>query len=195
MKKQNAIIIGVIALVLTFAVGYALFSQTLSISGTAKASAEFDVKFESISDIQKDGYEDAEETDGANIATIKDNGHTLTVTVDKLTYPGAYVKIPVKVKNYSSMAVKLESIAESNNIREENSGEADTSSPIDVTYSGKAATDAEIAAGEESDLVITVTWRKNYGEAEGETPDAVKNGVEKSFSLKLNYIQAVSTSS
>ena len=48
MKKQNIVIIAVIALVLVLAVGYALFSETLTIKGTATASANFDVEFTSI---------------------------------------------------------------------------------------------------------------------------------------------------
>ena len=37
MKKQNIAIIGVVALVLAIAVGYALFSETITINGTATA--------------------------------------------------------------------------------------------------------------------------------------------------------------
>ena len=43
MKKQNIAIIAVVALVLAVAVGYALFSQTINITGTATAQGSFDV--------------------------------------------------------------------------------------------------------------------------------------------------------
>ena len=42
MKKQNIIVVGIIAFILTVAVGYALFSETLTISGTATAEAILD---------------------------------------------------------------------------------------------------------------------------------------------------------
>ena len=41
MKKKNMIIIGVIALILAVSVGYALFSDTLTINGTATAQGDF----------------------------------------------------------------------------------------------------------------------------------------------------------
>ena len=47
MKKQNIIVVGIIAFILTVAVGYALFSETLTISGTATAEGTFDVEFRS----------------------------------------------------------------------------------------------------------------------------------------------------
>ena len=48
MKKQNIIVVGIIAFILTVAVGYALFSETLTISGTATAEGTFDVEFTSV---------------------------------------------------------------------------------------------------------------------------------------------------
>ena len=39
MNKQNKIIVGVVALILALTIGYAVFSQSLNIKGTAKAEA------------------------------------------------------------------------------------------------------------------------------------------------------------
>ena len=44
MKKQNMIIIVVVAFLLTITIGYALFSESLSINGTALAEGTFDVE-------------------------------------------------------------------------------------------------------------------------------------------------------
>ena len=43
MKKQSIAIIAVVALVLGVAVGYALFSETITINGTATAKGDFDM--------------------------------------------------------------------------------------------------------------------------------------------------------
>ena len=43
MKKKNMIIIGVIALILAVSVGYALFSNTLTINGSATAKGDFNM--------------------------------------------------------------------------------------------------------------------------------------------------------
>ena len=45
MKKKNMIIIGVIALILAVSVGYALFSDTLTINGTATAKGDFNLSY------------------------------------------------------------------------------------------------------------------------------------------------------
>ena len=45
MKKKNMVIIGVIALILAVSVGYALFSDTLTINGTATAKGDFNLSY------------------------------------------------------------------------------------------------------------------------------------------------------
>ena len=47
MNKKKGIIIGVVLFVLAVAVGYALFSDTLTINGTATAKGEFDMEISS----------------------------------------------------------------------------------------------------------------------------------------------------
>lgn len=197
MKKQNMVIVGVIALVLALAVGYALFSETLTINGTAKASAEFDVEFNTVQTITKVGYTDMDATDadGATeaektqatdkrIAVISDDKNTLTITVNKLDYPGAYVEIPVIIKNNSSVPVRLK------NIKEENM--TSDNGALKVSYSGVATTDAPIPAKTAltAPMVIRVEWLND---------DAYKNitsaeiTAEKKFSITLEYEQATGT--
>ena len=45
MKKKNMIIIGVIALILAVSVGYAIFSDTLTINGSATAKGDFSLSY------------------------------------------------------------------------------------------------------------------------------------------------------
>ena len=44
-KKRNRIFVGCLALLLVMVAGYALFSQNLTINGTAKAQGNFDIAF------------------------------------------------------------------------------------------------------------------------------------------------------
>ena len=53
LSRQNKIIVGIVALVLALTVGYALFSQSLNIGGTASAKGEFKLIFASASEIDK----------------------------------------------------------------------------------------------------------------------------------------------
>ena len=91
-KTRNKIFVGCLALLLVMVVGYALFSQSLNITGTAKAEGKFNIEFTEASIKTEKG------STGAT-ATISDNGKILTITVPKLEYPGAYVDVSYTVKN------------------------------------------------------------------------------------------------
>lgn len=169
MKKQNIAIIGVIAFVLAVAVGYALFSETLTISGTASASGDFDVEFTSIGDVTSSGY--TKQADSADIAVIESGNNKLTITVDKLDYPGAYVEIPVTITNKGSVPAKLKQINQTGLDTEEG--------PIKVTYSGIAASEMPINQNETQNMTIRVEWLEDV--------ETTASGV--TFTITLDYEQ------
>ncbi len=170
MKKQNIAIIGVVAFILAVAVGYALFSETLTVNGTATAKGDFDVEFTSVGEITKVGY--TEQTAGTEIATISSDKNTLTVTVNKLDYPGAYVEIPVTITNKGSIDAKLKNINET--------GLTETDRAVKVTYSGVAASDTKIKQNETQSMTIKVEWDK----------DVNKSAENVTFQIQLDYEQA-----
>ena len=170
MKKQNIAIIGVIAFVLAVAVGYALFSETLTVNGTATAKGDFDVEFTEVGEITKVGY--TEQVAGTEIAAISSDKNTLTITVNKLDYPGAYVEIPVTITNKGSIDAKLKNISET--------GLTETNRAVKVTYSGIAASDTKIKQNETQSMTIKVEWDK----------DINTSAEDVTFQVQLNYEQA-----
>ena len=44
-KRKNKILVGCLALLLVMAVGYALFSENITINGTATAKGDFDISY------------------------------------------------------------------------------------------------------------------------------------------------------
>lgn len=193
MKKQNIAIIAVIALVLAVSVGYALFSQTLTITGTATAGASFDVEFTKIGDITSDGYTDVNAVTDEDAQAKKDRvakistsegaaagvkNDLLTITVNKLSYPGAYIEIPVEVTNKGSIPVILESIKETN---------LNTSDVIIVSYKGVAASTTPLNTDETHDLIVRVEWDKDALGTENIVDETI------SFSIELNYTQVTAT--
>ena len=199
MKKQNIAIIGVIALILVVSVGYALFSQSLTINGTAKASGNVDVQFITIGDIQSSGYTDVNaptqgdttEAAKARVATISSDGRTLTITVDKLSYPGAYVKVPVTVQNKGTIPVKLKEIKQVDgfgNVTVTHGSDSNTSA-INVTYTGAATTDAQLNQNDTKDMSIMVKWDENATGPEG--TNSVTDSV--TFTVELVYEQITAT--
>lgn len=170
MKKQSIAIVGVIALILAVAVGYALFSETITINGTATAKGDFDVEFTEVGDVvNSEGYTNVE---GNELATISNDKNSLNISVKNLDYPGAYVEIPVTITNKGSIAAELESINQT--------GLDGESTPIRVTYSGIAASETPIASGETQDMVVRVEWLEDNNET----------AENAEFTISLNYKQA-----
>lgn len=165
MKKQSIAIIGVIALVLAVAVGYALFSDQLTINGTATAKGDFDVNFVSVGTPTCSGY--SLECTSANLTALADD--ELTITVNKLEYPGAYVIIPVTVQNEGTIPAILDSIEETG---------LTTDGTVKVSYTGLESK-SSLDSGASQTFNVKVMWDENSNVS----AENVK------FSIKLNYVQ------
>ena len=202
MKKQNIAIIAVVALVLAVAVGYALFSQTINITGTATAQGSFDVVWQleaasgdsafTYSATCNTGYDDCSSSTYtvANVASLSNNDHTLTITVDKLTYPGGTITIPFRVKNIGTIDAKLKTITQTGlptNATAEapNVNYKSTDDDIEVEYYGPATTNAALAVGETKDGYIKVTWKDR-----GENQASLSTAKSLEFTVDLQYVQA-----
>lgn len=170
MKKNSMAIIGVVAFVLAVAVGYALFSETINVNGSATAKGDFDVEFTSVGTPTCSGFSGT--CDAASLATISTDKNTLTVTVNKLNYPGSYVEIPVTVTNKGSIAAKLKQINET--------GLTEADRAVKVTYSGIAASDTAIGTNETQDMTIRVEWDSTVN----------TSSENVTFKIALNYEQA-----
>ena len=103
-KTRNKIFVGCLALLLVMVAGYALFSQNLNITGTAKAQGDFSLaitcqpgipdNLKNIADFQiENGYYD-------DSCTVK--GDVVTYST-KFKYPGAFRWFTLKVKNTGNM--------------------------------------------------------------------------------------------
>ena len=189
MNKQNKIIVGVVALILALTVGYAIFSQSLNINGTAKASANFGLIFEeSTKDPTCKGYSGGEKCKMADVAEILEDGRTLKISIDKLLYPTAYVKIPVLVKNVGTVDAVLESIQ----ITEPETSDIVVKYSIienDTKYSmvdGKVENGTIIKPGDDNrkEIEVEISWNKD-----SETSEPI----EVNFNMTMNYKQVANT--
>ncbi len=95
-KTRNKIFVGCLALLLVMVAGYALFSQNLNITGTAKAQGDFDIEIVRAEITSEKGSAGA-------TATISNDGRALTITVPKLEYPSAYVDVSYDIENKGSI--------------------------------------------------------------------------------------------
>lgn len=106
MRKENTVQLGVIIVltiaVLVMAVGYAAFSQSLTINGTVTASAaKWSVRLKGTS------YAESTGSVAATTKTITDTAMTYAATLDK---PGDFYEFTVDVENNGTFDAKLTSI-------------------------------------------------------------------------------------
>ena len=106
MNNNKKIIIGVLALLVVMTMGYALFSETVTIGGTAKADGTFDMEITEASVIEEVG------TTGTKVEIIPGG---LRVTGSIFEYPSSYVDIKYKLENKGTInafltGVKVEGI-------------------------------------------------------------------------------------
>ena len=112
MNKKNKILVGCLALLLVLSVGYALFSETVTINGTATAKGNMDLTVSEISfsDFYEQEMDSSQHAKGIitnSSIDITDNVVTANVT---LGAPGSYKKYMIEIKNTGSIPVKLKSI-------------------------------------------------------------------------------------
>lgn len=164
-KKKNDkayLIITLVAVVFTMAIGYAIFSESLNINGTAVTTGTFDVQFSASSVTSSVGC--------TPVSTISGDKNGLTISVPDLAYPGANAVVSVTVKNNGTIPADLLSVDVTGN----------TDTDVTVTYP-TFATGVVLAPGETYSFNITVAWA---------TASTVANK-NVTFTATLNYQQTV----
>lgn len=102
-SKMNYAIIALVVVLLAIAIGYAAFSATLTVNGTATGTGTWDVHFKSAA--LKDSSGNTDEKHGSVVIT---DAKTVTATVN-LAYPGDAVVLEVVVENSGNIPAKLTS--------------------------------------------------------------------------------------
>ena len=163
MHKSSLIMI-LLAVVFVMAIGYAAFSTTLNINGTAQITSSWDVHIEDIA-------VNNEILDGKNIsASVGQNNLSATFQAE-LVSPGSGVTYDVTIKNSGTLDAKLESITFVDSDNE----------AIVASYSGISQNDV-IEAGRTQTFTITVKFNESYTY----TPEVTTGSV----TMNLTYVQA-----
>jgi len=168
--NKKLIIILLVALLLALSLGYAAFSDTLTISGTANAKGTFDLEFQN-SEIVSDT------TVGVDLANtsaiISDDKNTLTVNVADLAYPGAGAEFSVDIVNVGTIPAMVKAVTPVN---------LEASKNIKIKGLDSIKTDHPvIEADGRCNIHFTVEWDKNA------TEQIESENV--SFGLEIQYTQ------
>ena len=170
-SNKKYLIILLVVFLLALAVGYAAFTDTLTISGTANANGTFDVEFQNAVVDSTVGCNATETT--ATIAADKD---TLNVVVKDLAYPGAGAQFTVDIVNVGTIPAKVTAVTPTN---------IEGSTNIKISGLDAITTDHKtLAAGEKCTLTFTVEWDAN---STAELTEEEKAGI--SFGLDIEYSQ------
>ena len=102
-SKKNYAVIVLIVLLLAIAIGYAAFSQTLIITGTATGTATWDVHFKSATLKDSSGATDTEH------GTVSFDATTVTANIT-LKYPGDGVVLDAVIENSGTVPAKLTNV-------------------------------------------------------------------------------------
>ena len=199
MKKKNMIIIGVIALILVVAVGYAIFSDTLTINGSATAQGDFSLSYSCEIDESSANKESAKcKVDGSNIemksSFLKPNEGTI---------------FHVTVTNDGSIPAVLKEVTSPNNKGMDFKTEGDASY-VDTDYSlaayygvteegeetGKTG-DSEVSnanitlqPGENIDITVIHSWVDSDMLGLPSQPELPAEGATLTYNLTFKFEQA-----
>lgn len=111
MKHKNYLIVALLAIVTVMGIGYAVFSTSLTINGSANISSKWNVAFDTTKTTGASGV--VSKTTGFSGGTAPDgtvsygsNGQTATVNAT-LRQPGDKVTFTLTIKNTGNIAAKL----------------------------------------------------------------------------------------
>ena len=210
MNKSNKILLGVLAFVVVCVVGYALFSETITVTGTATAKGNLNLKMSEVSYFELWGANALKESHGIiNNSNLVINDNTISTNVS-LGAPDSYKRYLIKIENIGTVPVVFggyENLSDSS-IEEMDSFRfvkysSDNKSSLDITISfeGNVYNDYEgiggwfeqgllpndeplsssvLDPGESAYMEIDHCWSNNSTSQEVITMD---------FSLKLNWKQ------
>ena len=113
MNKDNKILITILVFVVVCVVGYALFSETITVTGTATAEGTFDVDVSCVTGFSQDYAEAINDNTIANYNqggykndSCNASGFDVTFKTD-LEYPGASRLYTIKVTNNGTIAARV----------------------------------------------------------------------------------------
>ena len=109
LSKNNKILIGCLALLLVMSVGYALFSDTITINGSATAKGDFELTTTCDEDISatQDGFVYNSGSVTNPTITCNDNVVNASATLD---YPGSTKGFRIMVTNTGTIPAKLKKV-------------------------------------------------------------------------------------
>lgn len=164
-KKENGMLLVYISLiaVIFLVTGYALFSQNLSVSGTATADASFAIVWQTPSITGSFGA-------SGTAAPSLSAGDTILTINPVLDGPGSYVEVTATVKNNGAINAEITGVVPTNPL----------GTDIIVTYTPTFTVAQTLAAGATTQVVIRVEY---------DDESSNQGSIEETFGVAVTYTQ------
>ena len=166
------IAISIIVAILVFGIGYALFSDTITVSGTAGTTGSMNIDVTSVTVTSLGaGTVSTENGDTSknNQWNIAENKNDVILTINNLQYPGSSATYTITLTNTGTVDAKLTSIIKSN-----------TADNLVITTTNINEEDI-IAANGTKTFTVTVTWKE----------DSITGFTGEPFTIKYNFEQSL----
>ena len=113
IKRESKFFAGILLFILVLTVGYALFSETITINGTATGKGDLKLTTTALTDEEIDSFWGLYDKGMISNANINVSGDTVTTGVT-LGMPGSAKQFVIKVENTGTIPVYLKSITDEN---------------------------------------------------------------------------------
>lgn len=168
-KQKNLLIGGLIALVFIMAVGFAGFTQRLTVNDSATSTSNWNIGFSAAS--ASTACSTSVTTNCGTVTSFSSGATSISFTT-KLASPGSSVTYTATVKNNGNVTAKLNSLTTTPN---------STSSLIKYTVTGMTAGTTTISAGATATLTVKVEFQQQAGNIPAQSNNLV---------LNLDWVQA-----
>lgn len=175
MKKTNKrgyLVIALVVLLLALAIGYAAFSSSLTVNGTATGTGTWKVTFDSVA-----------MSDAKHGTATKTDDNTITVNAT-LAYPGDGCTVTANIKNGGTIPAKLTAYTvtglDTYEAGNTTNGTAYANDDIIVIVPKLTVNTEKVAAGETCPVTFAIQWR---------TTSAKTTGVSATFHIAFTYEQ------
>ena len=121
VNKWNKILLGILAFIVVCVVGYALFGETITVTGTATAKGNMSLTTTKLTDEEIKAYSGEVDTGIIKSSNIDITGNTITTSAT-LGMPGSSKHFGIKVENTGTIPVYLKSVTDENGNPAETSG-------------------------------------------------------------------------
>ena len=183
MNNKKRIIIGILALLVVMTMGYALFSETVTIGGTAKGEGNLSVIF---NDIDMSAIELSA---GAKVNKIALTNNKKTLDIDiSFDYPSSIIMVPITIKNNGTIDAYVKNI----NIKGiDNRDKIDWDNQdviailLDENFDDYSTQSFDLKVGENKNYYLQIMWNPNM--------ENIKNNLKSNFSVELEYEQYINS--